>query len=138
MLIMVVYFCYYCCICESWNKSFDIMRVNSRIFFDCFCFSEVAITGFLDFFATVICCCWDGFCGCLTVCCCGLICFWGAGLTCLTGGLWGGFGCNLGGGNCCCCCWGCGGRICCCCCCGLWGWACCWILTGSCPINLSL
>ena len=116
----------YSCICDSWKRSLEIIRVNSLIRSDCLCPFEVDFPGLACCWLLLVCfckvacsdfltglCCW---CGC---CCSGAWDWWTEdGLVIILGG-------DV------CCCWG--TWTCCCCCC--WGtFCCCWPELNDCDI----
>lgn len=119
---------FYSCICDSWKRSLEIIRVNSLIRSDCLCPFDVDFPGLAccrllvcfcgganSDFLTGLCCC--GCCCCRGGCCCRWGCWCGAWVWWTEEGLV----IILGGDVCC---WGTWTCCCCCCCCGTF--CCCW------------
>ena len=108
----------YSCICDSWKRSLEIIRVNSLIRSDCLCPFEVDFPGLACCWLLLVCFCkvacsdfLTGLCCCCCGCCCSGAWDWWTedGLVIILGGdvccCWGTWTC------CCCCCWG---TFCCC------------------------
>ena len=101
---------FYSCICDSWKRSLEIIRVNSLIRSDCLCPFEVDFPGLACCWLLLVCFCkvacsdfLTGLCCCCCGCCCSGAWDWWTedGLVIILGG----DVCCCWGTWTCCCCW---------------------------------